>query len=222
MTAWACRSCGKLTQNWRICQVCKQPAEFTRFIPVEKVEALCPKCVKQMERYNNMLDGNYRKCVDIFLCTDEGCRTQLAISYNEERGTMRDKVENNGNEMYAIVELMGHGQTAGRISKPADWGGLLRVDVPEGDGYRTEYYGISAIYSVKMVSEEIARAYSTKRSHAIVSYDTPIVTREQHLDTVDKLEQQNRLWRDKVMELERRLTAVRALPEPETEDDPQF
>ena len=48
-------------------------------------------------------------------------------------------------EQWATIDLMGHAQTAGRISRPQDWGGLLRVDVPmQGeDGvetYRTEYY----------------------------------------------------------------------------------
>ena len=50
-------------------------------------------------------------------------------------------MEEKQNEMWAIVELMGHGVTAG-IIRTSDLGGLLRVDVPiDGEGYRTEYYG---------------------------------------------------------------------------------
>lgn len=124
----------------------------------------------------------------------------------------------NENETWATVELMGHLQTAGRISKPSDWGGLLRVDVPEGDSYRTEFYGMAAIYSIKLVSEEIARAM-TRPTRQVIAYDTPIVTREQHERALDiarerisELDLRNR-------ELERRLTAVNALPGPTIDDD---
>lgn len=128
----------------------------------------------------------------------------------------------NENEAWATVELMGHLQTAGRISKPSDWGGLLRVDVPEGDSYRTEFYGMAAIYSIKLVSEEIARAM-TRPTRQVIAYDTPIVTREQHEHALDiararisELDLRNR-------ELERRLTAVHALPGPvDNEEDDNF
>jgi len=119
-------------------------------------------------------------------------------------------------DMWATVELMGHAQTAGRISRPADFGGLLRVDVPIDDGlFRTEFYGMTAIYAIKIVSEEIARAY-VKPVRGVISYDAPIVTREQHESAVRAMEEHNYRLRDKIQELERRLTAVRALPEPES------
>lgn len=111
-------------------------------------------------------------------------------------------------EMWATVELMGHAQTAGRISRPSDWGGLLRVDVPEPSGeYRTEFYGLAAIYSVKLVSEEIARAFCTPR-HQIISYDTPIVTREQHEAAMERAQQENSRLHGEIQELRRRLLAV--------------
>ena len=122
-------------------------------------------------------------------------------------------------DMWATVELMGHAQTAGRISRPSDWGGLLRVDVPTADGFRTEFYGLAAIYSVKVVSEEIARAYA-QPSRAVIAYDTPIVTREQHQSVVSRMEQREGQLIDRVRELERRLTAVNALPAPSTEEHP--
>jgi hypothetical protein len=116
-------------------------------------------------------------------------------------------------DMWATVELMGHAQTAGRISRPADFGGLLRVDVPIEDGlFRTEFYGMTAIYAIKIVSEEIARAY-VRPVRGVISYDAPIVTREQHEQAVRALDDQNYQLREKVRELERRLTAVKALPE---------
>ena len=115
-------------------------------------------------------------------------------------------------DIWATVELMGHGQTAGRVSRPSDWGGLLRVDVPTEDGYRTEFYGMGAIYAVKFVSEEIARAHCAP-SRAIIAYDTPIITREQHQSAMREIEDKNFTLRKEVRELERRLTAIKALPE---------
>lgn len=118
-------------------------------------------------------------------------------------------------EQWATVDLMGHAQTAGRIAME---NGLLRVDVPNGDTYRTEFYGMAAIYSIKIVSEQIARAYGHV-SHDVVAYDTPIVTRDQHQAVVGRLENEAAGLRAQVRQLERRLTAVNALPAPREDDD---
>jgi BMFP domain-containing protein YqiC len=128
--------------------------------------------------------------------------------------------ESTENEMWATVELMGHAQTAGRVGRPSEWGGLLRVDVPEGDGYRTEFYGMTAIYSIRFVSEEIARAF-VRPARQIVAYDTPIVTREEHQYALNKAREQLYALESRNRELERRLTAVNALPGPvdEIEDE---
>lgn len=115
------------------------------------------------------------------------------------------------NEMWATVELMGHAQTAGRIGKPTDWGGLLRVDVPEGDDYRTEFYGMAAVYSVKFVSEEIARAFVAP-ARQIIAYDTPIVTREEHEHALSTARQKMYQMERQIDELQRRLVSVNALP----------
>lgn len=120
-------------------------------------------------------------------------------------------MENTENEQWALVDLMGHAQTSGRISRPEDWSGLLRVDVPDGENYRTEYYGMASIYSIKLVSKEIACAYA-HRSYDAISYDSPIVTREQHQNVVNRLERQNSILENQISELNRRLTAVHALP----------
>jgi len=118
-------------------------------------------------------------------------------------------------EQWATVDLRGHAQTAGRIAME---NGLLRVDVPNGDTYRTEFYGMAAIYSIKIVSEQIARAYGHV-SHDIVAYDTPIVTREQHQAVVGRLESEQYRLREQVRQLERRLIAVNALPAPSEDED---
>lgn len=123
--------------------------------------------------------------------------------------------ENEREEQWATVELMGRGQTAGRI----DMGQLLRVDVPLEDGkFRTEYYGISAIYKINLVSEEIARAYA-QPVRAVHVYDAPIVTRDQHLSAMRQAERDNERLREQVHELERRLTAANhQLPAPLFQD----
>jgi hypothetical protein len=117
----------------------------------------------------------------------------------------------NNIEMWAVVELMGHGRTAG-IIRTSDLGGLLRVDVPIEDGYRTEYYGESAIYSIKVVSEEIARAYALPDRH-IVAYDEPIVPRHQYEEALQKSRGMITDLQYQIEELTRRLTTVHALPE---------
>lgn len=120
-------------------------------------------------------------------------------------------IQSNG-EQWAVLELMGHGQTAGRIEKPAEWGGLIRVDVPQNENgdYATEFYGISSIYRIKFVSEEIARAFAPS-DQLIEAYDTPIVTREQHHASLRDRDDKIYDLRNKVDELERRLIAVKAI-----------
>lgn len=127
---------------------------------------------------------------------------------------------NETNDQWATVELMGHAQTAGRISRPSDWGGLLRVDVPGTNGdYRTEFYGMSAIYSVKLVSEEIARAYAQPQYDAH-EYDAPIIPREVHQAKLAEAHREANRWQMQVTELQRRLTAINALPAPNTDAGP--
>ncbi len=122
--------------------------------------------------------------------------------------------------VWALVALMGHIELAGRLSKPTDWGGLFQLDVPEGDTFQTELFSPQAVFDIKIVSEEIARAYA-RRSRVISAYDAPIITREQH----EAVTRQARLEYDRVSErvreLERRLTAVNALPAPKSDEDEQ-
>jgi hypothetical protein len=120
-------------------------------------------------------------------------------------------------EQWATVELMGHAQTAGKIVLEA---GLLRVDVPEGDSFRTEYYGTAAIYSIKIVSEEISRAFVKPLVEAY-EYNAPIVTREQHEKRINELKREVYTAQREADELRRRLTSVNGLPAPRPEPDPR-
>ncbi len=68
-------------------------------------------------------------------------------------------------EAWGIVELMGHQRVAGRLSEqPLGGGNLLRVDIPEGEGFRSTFYGSSAIYAVHITDEAAARAAATQCS----------------------------------------------------------
>lgn len=124
-------------------------------------------------------------------------------------------MEANNNEMWAIIELMGRAQTAG-IIKASDFGGLIRVDVPMQDGFRTEFYGSNAIYAIRVVSEEIARAFALP-DREICSYDVPIVPRAEFEEALRKARSLNESLSHQVSVLQQRLTQVNSLPEPGTE-----
>jgi len=101
------------------------------------------------------------------------------------------------NESWAVVELMGHVTIAGRITKPGEYGGLWQIDIPEGDSFRTEFFGSQAVYRVRMVSEEIARAYS-RPAHTVIEYNAPIITRDEHISVVERLQEQIRELRKRM------------------------
>ncbi len=64
-------------------------------------------------------------------------------------------------EGWAIVELMGHRQTAGRVAEVEYAGArMLRVDSPKPDSAEmivTQFYGGSAIYCLTPCEEDTAR-----------------------------------------------------------------
>lgn len=124
------------------------------------------------------------------------------------------------NDSWAVVELMGHVTLAGRVTKPGEMGGLWQIDVPEGDSYQTQFFGSQSVYRIRMVSEEIARAYA-KPSHAVIEYDAPIITREEHQRAMERASMEYHRVVHENQELQRRLTAVNALPAglPEHDED---
>lgn len=118
---------------------------------------------------------------------------------------------NENNDSWAVVELMGHVTIAGRITKPGEYGGLWQVDVPEGETFRTEFFGSQSVYRVRIVSEEIARAYA-RPGHDVIEYNAPIVTRAEHVEAMEKARQEYWRLQNENDQLRRRLTAVNALP----------
>lgn len=108
---------------------------------------------------------------------------------------------------WAIAELMGHVALAGRITKPGEYGGLWQIDIPEGETFRTEFFGSQAVYRIRIVSEDIARAYA-RPGHEIIAYNAPIITREEHEAVVEKARETIVTLRDRIDQLQR------ALPEP--------
>ncbi len=125
-------------------------------------------------------------------------------------------METKNNEMWAIIELMGRAQTAG-IIRASDFGGLIRVDVPMQEGFRTEFYGSNAIYAIRVVSEEIARAFALP-DREICSYDVPIVPRSEFEEALRKARNLNDALSHQVDVLQRRLTQVNSLPEKSMEE----
>ena len=63
-------------------------------------------------------------------------------------------------EEWAIIELFGHSQIAGRVTEASIGGcSFLRVDVPEVNGKApfTRFFGNGAIYSMTPTTEEVVR-----------------------------------------------------------------
>lgn len=108
------------------------------------------------------------------------------------------------NDSWAVAELMGHVTLAGRITKPGEYGGLWQIDIPEGDSFRTEFFGSQAVYRIRIVSEEIARAYA-RPGHEIIAYDAPIITRAEHEAALSQAREVNYSLRRQLQEAERRL-----------------
>lgn len=117
------------------------------------------------------------------------------------------------NSVWATVALMGHVELAGRLSKPTDWGGLFQIDVPDGDTFATKLFSAQAVYSIDIVSEEIARAFAG-RSREIIAYDAPIVTREEHQAALERASTENYRLQEKIRVLEHRLTTVNQIAGP--------
>ena len=120
-------------------------------------------------------------------------------------------------DVWAIVELMGHDLTAG-ILRTSEIGGLMKIDVPMEEGFRTEFIGPAAVFRIRIVSEEIARVYA-RPERGIIAYDEPIVPRAQYEEALQKSRNQIERMDHQLRVLQKRLTSVNSLPEPELETE---
>lgn len=95
-------------------------------------------------------------------------------------------------ESWAVLELMGHRQRPGMVKEVEIAGGkMLRVDIPLEGGDVTEFYGVSSVYALRPVSEEIARDMAKRvydvRPMRPVDYAKPKVEAiEDHTDNEDE------------------------------------
>jgi hypothetical protein len=115
------------------------------------------------------------------------------------------------NDAWAVVELMGHVTVAGRVTKPGEYGGLWQIDIPEEKTFRTEFFGSQSVYRIRMVSEEIARAYALP-SHEVIEYNAPIVTRAEHENAMSRAREEFYRLQHENQTLKDRLIAIKALP----------
>lgn len=116
------------------------------------------------------------------------------------------------NNRWAVVELMGHLTLAGRVTQPGEYGGLWQIDIPEEESFRTEFFGTQSVYRIRMVSEEIARAYAVA-GHEIIEYNAPVVSRGEFEQALRLVRDENRRLQNANEVLKSRLTAVNSLPE---------
>jgi hypothetical protein len=114
-------------------------------------------------------------------------------------------------DCWAVVELLGHLTLAGKITKPGEYGGLWQIDIPEGDSFRTEFFGSGSVYRIRVTSEDISRAYASP-SNEVIEYNAPIVTRAEHQNAMDRARHELSILERENDELRRRLIAIRSLP----------
>ena len=73
-------------------------------------------------------------------------------------------------DVWAIVELMGHVRLAGKLTEEEKFGSKLgRLDIPDGAGYITQFFGGGSVYRITVVTEAVARETSKRTTPAPVS-----------------------------------------------------
>jgi hypothetical protein len=119
----------------------------------------------------------------------------------------------NNSSAWAIAELMGHVTLVGKLTKPGEYGGLWQIDCPDesnNGGYHTEFFGSQSVYRIRLVSEEIALAYASSMTRTVIEYSAPIVTRAEHLNTVEQLREKIDAQQRTIYDLREKLYALPA------------
>lgn len=104
--------------------------------------------------------------------------------------------------LWARVELMGHALAAGRLSHNSEFG-AIQLDIPlSSGGFATELYGPEAVFRIKFITEQMARAlaiaFEKNGDCRVLTFDVPLMLRSEHDIVVAHL-------RAQVIELERAL-----------------
>lgn len=123
-----------------------------------------------------------------------------------------DVLNESANALWCTLELNGHNRSAGLISISRDWDGLFRLDVPIADGgFYTELYGKSAIYRVRFVPEQVARAKAPAPEDEILTWDIGLVTQDEYNEALNKMREEKKKLTRRVFQAEREMEAVRAM-----------
>ncbi len=62
-------------------------------------------------------------------------------------------------EGWAIVELLGRRRLAGKVSQTEQYGAaMLRLDIPDHEGWSTQFIGGGSIYCLTPTTETVVRA----------------------------------------------------------------
>lgn len=66
-------------------------------------------------------------------------------------------------EQWAILELMGHVRLAGKVTEEEHFGAKLgRIDIPDADGFTTQWFSGGSIYRLTPTTEAIARGVALR------------------------------------------------------------
>jgi len=112
-------------------------------------------------------------------CADDALRARNGgVPATDSRSTDgREPADSSSADGWAVLELMGHRKLAGRISEVVVAGvPMLRLDVPDSseDGWQTQYYAGSALFSVTPTTEELARRFAeAHRPVPVHRYELP-------------------------------------------------
>ena len=136
-------------------------------------------------------------------------------SGHENRAQRKGHTMVENNDTWAVVELMGHVTLAGRVTKPGEYGGLWQIDIPDGESFRSEFFGSQSVYRIRIVSEEIARGFG-QPAPKIIAYAAAIISRDEHEHAMRMVRAE---MQDEIIELRRRLTLFFSPPSDEYEED---
>lgn len=78
-------------------------------------------------------------------------------------------------DSWAVVEMMGHRRTAGRLTEVELFGGKMgRLDIPDGEGFTTMFFNASSVYCITPTTEELARGVAARnKPEPVHLYELP-------------------------------------------------